>query len=344
MSLVPPPCRACNSDFPALPNGCYEASPPLQDREWQNNQPQSSVYSAPLLIYPPLPATNPGVFAQYDGSYVFAGNDTFVRAISARTGRWRWTFGAGAAVTAPLGYDTARGNVLAGTVRGAVFAIGVTNGTLAWVVTGLGGSITLAGVVYSAANDLVLVGSAGGRFTALDAGTGRVVWTYIQSFSAVETTPVVSLNGATAFFAAHTGLDDVSSNWMLGGIYALNTTRATLSSASRLIWIAYLAPNGEYFGQVMPKLVLSADGERVYATTRSYLKYMGSSVFALSTALQPRGTSQILWMVRTGPSPWIMMNSPSLYDGSGSEFCCSSTRSPRALRCSRPRGGCIFCS
>lgn len=243
-----------------------------------------------------------------------------MRAISARTGRWRWTFGAGAAVTAPLGYDPTRGNVLAGTVRGAVFAVSATNGSLAWVVTGLGGSITLAGVVYSASTDLVLVGSAGGRFTALDAGTGRVVWTYIQSFSAVETTPVVSLDGAIAFFAAHTGLDDASSNWMLGGIFALNMTRAALASADRLLWIAYLTPNGQYFGQVMPKLVLSADGARVYATTRSYLKYMGSTVFALSTAKQPPGTSQILWMVRTPQSPWIMMNSPSLYDGPGSEL------------------------
>jgi len=121
--------------------------------------------SAPLLLYPPIPfAADRSVLSRYDGAYVYAGNDSFVRSISANTGRWRWTFGADSAVSAPLGFDTTRRRVLVGSRRGPFTLSVPNNGTLAWLVTGLG-AVTLAGVVYSPATDLVFVGSAGGRFT-----------------------------------------------------------------------------------------------------------------------------------------------------------------------------------
>ena len=311
-------------DLPSLPNSCSGATPPSAVASWQANQGAiSSVSSAPLLVYPPIPyGASATALARIDGMYVFAGNDSIARGFSAQTGRWRWSFGTESAVTAPLGFDSTRGLALVGTVRGSVYALGTANGTLAWLATGLPGKLSFAGVVYAPPPaDLVFVCTeyvGGGTVTALDAGTGAAVWTYTLPFVAAQVTPVVSADQGTIFVGSHSGAATSSSNqWMLGGVVALRTSRAPLSPAARLLWTSYLTPQGARFGQLMPKLVLSADGARLYFSTRSYATYQGSTLFALATATQPNGTSQILWMVRTPSYPWVAMGSPSVYDGPG---------------------------
>jgi outer membrane protein assembly factor BamB len=310
-------------DLPPLPNSCYGRAPPVSVPTWQNNQPFSTVASAPLLVYPPFSAASPPVVFRrgqplplsIDGLYIFAGNDTYVRAITASGGRFVWAFQTDGVVSAPLGYDPSRQFVFVGSQAGTLFALRASNGTVVWLANGLSGGVTKAGVVYSNFTDLVFAGSWGGYINAFDAGTGRVMWTYFLPYPAVETTPVVSLDGSSIFVAAHTGRDDPT-NWMKGLVARLLTSRIPVSP--RLLWMAYLTPQGQNFGQIMPKLVLSADGTRLYATSRSLLRYMGSTVFALNTEVVPNNaTSQILWFWRSPPSPFLMVNSPSVMDGEG---------------------------
>lgn len=99
--------------LPSLPDGCYAVAPPQQNSNWQNSRPVPAgrVRSAPLLLYPGIPRNaNAAFMASYEGLLVVS-YDSKVVGINASTGQLRWTSPINSPITAPLGFDSTRGNV-----------------------------------------------------------------------------------------------------------------------------------------------------------------------------------------------------------------------------------------
>ena len=99
--------------LPSLPNGCYAVAPPLQNSWWQNIRaaPAGRVTSAPLLVYPGIPLNaNAAFLASYDGLLIESYDSTVV-GIGAKSGALRWTSPVDGPITAPLGFDSTRGNM-----------------------------------------------------------------------------------------------------------------------------------------------------------------------------------------------------------------------------------------
>ena len=211
---------------------------------------------------------------------------------------------------------------LAGSSSGTVYALNATSGALRWRWIGTGGNVTKAGIIFSAATNLVFAGLSGyngnlGFAYALDAATGALVWTQQLLNPRADVTPVLGLNETIIYFGSNSASDPTGAVWGPSAFTAMNTTRASLANNKRNLWSVKTLPTSgppAYFGILMPKLVLSADGTRVYATSRSNTtsRTFSSMVLAFSAA-----NNSLLWYTASAANVPLLLNSPSLLDGAG---------------------------
>jgi len=134
-----------------------------------------------------------------DGRQLFIGTyGGQVASLDAHTGRIRWLSGGHGAIYSSPA--VAYGRVYIGSIDGGVFAFGERTGDVLW-------SHSTSGYVYASPavwRGLVLVGSYGGRFYAFDAGTGDVRWQFAAGGPVSGSASVVDGLVYFSTFAEHT--------------------------------------------------------------------------------------------------------------------------------------------
>jgi outer membrane protein assembly factor BamB len=123
----------------------------------------AAVETSPLLVGALL------YFGSWDGTFY---------ALSARTGKVRWTFHAGASITSSPAYDS--GTVVAGTDDGHVFALNALTGKLRWQAASFSrfGRREYFYATPTLAYGRVYIGNADGTLYAFGAGSGRLLWAH----------------------------------------------------------------------------------------------------------------------------------------------------------------------
>jgi outer membrane protein assembly factor BamB len=162
---------------------------------WRHDS--APVESSPLLVGKLL----------YFGSW-----DRTFYALDARTGKLRWKFDAGAAITSSPAYDS--GTVFVGSDDGHVFALDALTGTLRWQAASFSrfGRREYFYATPTLAYGRVYIGNADGTLYAYGAESGRLLWasragTYIYTAAAAwrQRIYVGTWDGYFSAFDAATG-------------------------------------------------------------------------------------------------------------------------------------------